>query len=277
MSVAYLNGDYLPLEECKISVLDRGFIFGDAIYELIPVYQSKPFYLEAHLARLARSLEQVGIADPYNINDWKQIINQLIVQSGIEQLSVYLQVTRGVAKRDHAFPANTAPTVFGMTNPWPAVNKDIYTKGLAAVTAEDTRWNRCDIKVTSLLSNVMKKQHAVENNADEAILIRDGYVLEGSATNVFIVKDGQVMTAPKNNLILPGITRDVVVEVLSENNIPLQEQAPTQAQLADADEVWITSSTKECAPVTTVDCKPVGDGKPGEMWQKVFNFYQARK
>ncbi len=277
MSVAYLNGDYLPLEECKISVLDRGFIFGDAIYELIPVYQSKPFYLEAHLVRLARSLEQVGIADPYSVNDWKQIINQLIVQSGIEQLSVYLQVTRGVAKRDHAFPANTAPTVFGMTNPWPAVNKDIYTKGLAAVTAEDTRWNRCDIKVTSLLSNVMKKQHAVENNADEAILIRDGYVLEGSATNVFIVKDGQVMTAPKNNLILPGITRDVVVEVLRENNIPLQEQAPTQAQLADADEVWITSSTKECAPVTTVDSKPVGDGKPGEMWQKVFNFYQARK
>ena len=277
MSVAYLNGDYLPLEECKISVLDRGFIFGDAIYELIPVYQSKPFYLEAHLARLARSLEQVGIADPYSIEDWKQIINQLIEQSGLEQLSVYLQVTRGVAKRDHAFPANTAPTVFGMTNSWPAVNKDMYTKGLAAVTAEDTRWNRCDIKVTSLLSNVMKKQHAVENNADEAILIRDGYVLEGSATNVFIVKDGQVMTAPKNNLILPGITRDVVVEVLSENNIPLQEQAPTQAQLADADEVWITSSTKECAPVTTVDSRPVGDGKPGEMWLKVYNLYQVRK
>ncbi len=275
--MAYLNGDYLPLEECKISVLDRGFIFGDAIYELIPVYQFKPFYLEAHLARLARSLDQIGIADPHSKDDWKQIIFNLIEQSHLEQLSVYLQVTRGVAKRDHAYPSDTEPTVFGMTNPWPTVNDDMYSKGLTAVTAEDMRWNRCDIKVTSLLSNVMEKQHAVENNADEAILIRDGYVLEGSATNVFIVKDGQVMTAPKNNLILPGITRDVVVEVLNENNIPLHEKAPTQTQLVDADEVWITSSTKECAPVTKVDGKPVGNGAPGAVWKKVFNLYQARK
>ncbi|MDW3095629.1 MAG: D-amino-acid transaminase [Gammaproteobacteria bacterium] len=277
MSMAYLNGDYMPLKDCKISVLDRGFIFGDAIYELIPVYKSNPFYLEAHLLRLARSMDQVGIVDPHSTDEWKQIINKLIEQSGLEQLSVYLQVTRGVAKRDHAFPANTAPTVFGMTNQWPAVNNDIYEKGLTAVTTEDIRWNRCDIKVTSLLSNVMEKQHAVDNNADEAILIRDGYVLEGSATNVFVVKEGQVMTAPKNNLILPGVTRDVVIEVLKENNIPLQEKAPTQEQLANADEVWITSSTKECAPVTAVDRKSVGNGKPGEVWQKVFNIYQARK
>jgi D-alanine transaminase len=277
MSMAYLNGEYLPLEECKVSVLDRGFIFGDAIYELIPVYNSKPFCLEAHLERLARSLDQIKISNPHSKDGWKQIINTLIEQSGLNQLSVYLQVTRGVAKRDHAFPANILPTVFGMTSAWPAVNPDMYAKGLSAVTVEDMRWDRCDIKVTSLLANVMKKQQAVECNADEAILIRGGDVLEGSATNVFIVKSGQVMTAPKNNLILPGITRDVVVNVLNENNIPLLEQAPTLKQLQQADEVWITSSTKECAPVTIVDSNQVGSGKPGELWHQVYKLFQERK
>lgn len=277
MSAAYLNGDYLPLDECKVSVLDRGFIFGDAVYELIPVYNSKPFYLQAHLKRLARSLEQTKINNPHAEDGWEQIINKLIETSGLGQLSVYLQVTRGVAKRDHAFPENISPTVFAMTNPWPAANLDMYQKGLTVITAQDMRWDRCDIKVTSLMANVMKKQQAAENNADEAIMIRDGYVLEGSATNVFIVKDGQVITAPKNNLILPGIARDVVVEVLKGNNIPLVEQAATQVQLADADEVWITSSTKECAPVTIVDGKPVGNGKPGELWKKVYDLYQQCK
>ncbi|MFK7793842.1 MAG: D-amino acid aminotransferase [Gammaproteobacteria bacterium] len=277
MSIAYLNGDYLPLDECKVSVLDRGFIFGDAIYELIPIYNSKPFCIEAHLIRLNHSLDQTKISNPHTESDWQQIINKLIESSGLEQLSVYLQITRGVAKRDHVFPVNTKPTVFAMTNPWPAVNPDMYKKGLTVVTAQDIRWNRCDIKVTSLLANVMNKQQAAESNADEAIMIRDGYVLEGAATNVFVVKDGQVFTAPKNNLILPGITRDVVVDILNENNIPLFEQAVTLVQLADADEVWITSSTKECAPVTTVDEKMVGTGTPGELWKTVYDLYQQRK
>jgi|TARA_B110000238_G_C16075877_1_gene417125 D-alanine transaminase len=275
--MAYLNGEYLPLEECKVSVLDRGFIFGDAIYELIPVYHAKPFYLQAHLARLARSLDQIKISNPHTDDVWEEIISSLIKQSGLTQLSVYLQVTRGVAKRDHAFPVNITPTVFAMTNAWPMANPDMYEKGLTVVTAQDMRWERCDIKATSLLANVMKKQQAVENNADEAILIRDGVVLEGAATNVFVVKEGHVMTAPKNNLILPGITRDAVVEILNENNIPLLEQAPSVQQLEQADEVWITSSTKECAPVTTVDAKPVGSGKPGELWQKVYHLYQEQK
>lgn len=276
MSLAFLNGDYLPLEECKVSVLDRGFIFGDAIYELIPVYNSKPFYLEAHLTRLVHSLAQTKIHNPHDDAGWNAIINRLVKESGPEQFSVYLQVTRGVAPRDHTFPVNTQPTVFAMTNPWPKAN-DNYTKGLTIVTLEDMRWDRCDIKVTSLLANVLKKQEAKDADADEAILIRDGFVLEGSATNVFIVKNGQVMTAPKNNLILPGITRDVVVELLNENNIPLLEEAATEEQLRAADEVWITSSTKECAPVTTLDGKPVGNGQPGELWGKVFGYYQGRK
>ena len=277
MSIAYLNGEYLPIEECKISALDRGFIFGDAIYELIPVYQSKPFYLAAHLKRLFRSLDQTQIVNPYSEQQWTEIIQQLIDQSGLEQLSIYLQVSRGVAPRDHTFPANTSPTVFAMTNPWPQVDDDLYQRGLSVVTVEDMRWDRCDIKVTSLLANVMKKQEAVEKNAHEAILVRNGSVLEGSATNVFIVKGGAVTTAPKDHLILPGITRDVVVEILHELDITLTEQAATLQQLNDADEVWITSSTKECAPVTQVDNHAVGVGKPGAVWQQVFNAFQQRK
>ena len=277
MSLAYLNGDFLPIEECKVSVLDRGFIFGDAIYELIPVYNKKPFYLQSHLNRLKRSLDQVQIKNPNNDASWLELINRLIEHSGLDKLSVYIQVTRGVAPRDHAFPTNVTPTVFAMTNPWPPIDDDMYVKGLTAVTVPDMRWDRCDIKVTSLLANVLKKQEAVTGAAQEAILIRDGYVLEGSATNVFVVKDGKVNTAPKNNMILPGITRDVVVDLLHENNIPLEEEAVTKEQLYEADEVWITSSTKECVPVTTIDANPVGDGQPGVLWKKVFNYFQQIK
>ena len=277
MSLAYLNGEFVPLEECKVSVLDRGFIFADAIYELIPVYNKKPFYIQAHLDRLKRSLDQVHITNPKKDSQWLDLIDQLIQHSGLDQLSVYVQVTRGVAPRDHAFPSNTKPTVFAMTNAWPSANEDMYVKGLSAVTVPDMRWDRCDIKVTSLLANVLKKQEAVNDAAQEAIFIRDGFVLEGSATNVFIVKNGEVSTAPKNHMILPGITRDVVVEVLKENNIPLAEDAATLEQLIDADEVWITSSTKECVPVTTIDGNPIGNGRPGELWEKVFNLFQQKK
>lgn len=277
MSLAYLNGAFLPIEECKVSVLDRGFIFGDAIYELIPVYNKKPFYLQSHLNRLKRSLDQVQINNPNDDAGWLELIDRLIDHSGLDKLSVYIQVTRGVAPRDHAFPANVTPTVFAMTNAWPPINDDMYVKGLAAVTVPDMRWGRCDIKVTSLLANVLKKQEAVTGAAQEAIFIRDGYVLEGSATNVFVVKDSKVNTAPKNNMILPGITRDVVVDLLNENNIPLTEEAVTKEQLFEADEVWITSSTKECVPVTTIDAKPIGDGQPGELWKKVFSYFQQIK
>ena len=276
-STAYLNGKYLPIEECKVSALDRGFIFGDAIYELIPVYNGKPFYLDAHLKRLERSLGQIEIKSPHDMAGWTDIVNQLSEKSGLKDLYVYIQVTRGVAPRDHAFPVNTPPTVFAMIGSWPSTPAEIYEQGLSAVTVNDMRWDRCDIKVTSLLANVLKKQKAVEGNAHEAIILRDGYVLEGSASNVFVVKDNQVYSAPKNNLILPGITRDVVVDLLNENKIPLIEEAPTVEILRSADEIWITSSTKECLPVTTLDGGPVGNGQPGELWGKVFEYFQARK
>lgn len=276
-SIAYLNGDYLPLEECKVSVLDRGFIFGDAIYELIPVYDGKPFYLPAHLTRLERSLEQIEIRSPHSVEEWTAIVNKLAVKSDLKDLYVYIQVTRGVAPRDHAFPTNTPPTVFAMIGAWPSTPSEVYQQGLTAVTVKDMRWDRCDIKVTSLLANVLKKQKAVEGNAHEAIIIRDGYVLEGSASNVFVVINGHVHSAPKNNLILPGITRDVVVDILNKLQIPLTEQAPTEDMLRNADEIWITSSTKECLPVTLLDGQPVGSGQPGELWGRVYDNYQALK
>ncbi len=277
MPIAYLNGDYLPLEECKISALDRGFIFGDAIYELIPVYHSVPFYLDAHLERLYRSLQQVQISNPYSQQQWKEIVQRLIDKSGLQQLSVYIQISRGVAPRDHAFPVGTSPTVFAMTNPWPADSGNAHIHGVSAITADDIRWDRCDIKVTSLLANVMKKQYAIDNDAQEAILVRDGYVLEGSATNVFVVINGTIMTAPKNHLILPGITRDITVMIIGELGLPLVEQAVTRQQLYSADEVWVTSSTKECAPVVLIDNQPVGTGKPGKLWQQVDDAFQQRK
>ena len=277
MSTAYLNGSYLPLQACKVSVLDRGFIFGDAIYELIPVYNAQPFYLSAHLDRLARSLEQVQIVNPHDPAGWHEIIQALIAKSELEQLYVYIQVTRGVAARDHAFPADTPPTVFAMTGAWPHTSEAGFSTGLSAVTVADMRWDRCDIKVTGLLANVLKKQQAVENQAHEAIFIRDGYALEGSATNVFVVNNGQVNTAAKNNLILPGITRDIVVEIIHEIGLPLKEQAASEQQLRQASEIWISSSTKECLPVTTLDKKPVGDGRPGPLWQKIYSAFQTRK
>jgi D-alanine transaminase len=277
MTLAYLNGEYLPLEECKVSVLDRGFLFGDAIYELIPVYNKKPFRIQAHLARLYSSIAKVNLNNPFDEQGWLNIINTLIDKSGLQNLYIYLQVTRGVAPRDHAFPATATPTVFAMIGNWPKLDPKVYSHGISAVTVPDIRWNRCDIKVTSLLANVLMRQHAVQHNAVEAIFIRDGVVLEGAATNIFVVMGNKVLTAPKDNLILPGITRDVVVELAHENNIELLETPATEAQLSAASEVWMTSSTKECLPITSVNEQAVGDGVPGKLWQQVYDLFQTHK
>ena len=277
MSIAYLNGVYQDLESCKVSVLDRGFIFGDAIYELIPVYAGQPFHLQEHLARLTRSLDQINIADPYQKKDWLDLINALIEKSGLANLYVYIQVTRGVAARDHAFPAQVEPTVFAMIGKWPEINENVFVDGVKAITVADMRWDRCDIKVTSLLANVLMRQQAISESAQEAIFIRDGHVLEGAATNIFVVSQGKVFTAPKNNLILPGITRNVVVNLLQENNIEFSELAPTEQQLQEAEEVWLTSSTKECLPITSINDQAVGKGKPGHLWKQIFDLFQAHK
>ena len=274
---AFLNGEYLPLEECRVSVLDRGFIFGDGIYELITVYNKKAFYLQQHLERLERSMAETKVPNPFAKSEWLTLINNLIQQAEHDDLAIYIQVTRGVAPRDHIFPKSTQATVFAMANPLPKVSNEYLENGVELITSEDIRWKRCDIKVISLLANILAKQEAAEADAVEAVLIRDGFALEGSASNLFVVREGVVYTHPKDNLILPGITRDFVLQLLDELNVAYKEQAIPKGWLYSADELWITSSTKEVLAATKIDEKIVGDGKPGEFWRKTHALYQQRK
>lgn len=274
---AFLNGEYLPLDECRVSVLDRGFLFGDGIYELITVYQNKAFYLSQHMERFHRSMAEIKVVSPYSDSEWKALIDNLIQQSENDDLAIYIQVTRGVAPREHVFPQATQATVFAMANPLPKVSSEYLENGVELITSEDIRWQRCDIKAISLLANILAKQEAAEADAIETILIRDGYALEGSASNLFVVRDGVVYTHPKDNLILPGITRDFVLELLDELKIEYKQQAIPKEWLYSADELWITSSTKEVLAATKIDQNIVADGKPGELWRKTYDLYQQRK
>lgn len=274
---AFLNGEYLPLEECRVSVLDRGFIFGDGIYELITVYQNKAFYLAQHLVRLQRSMSEINVENPYSEAEWRTLIADLIQRAEPQDLAIYIQVTRGVAPRDHTYSKTMQPTVFAMANPLPTVPKEYLENGVDLITTADTRWQRCDIKVISLLANILAKQEAVDAHAVEAIMIRDDHALEGSASNLFLVRDGIVYTHPKDNLILPGITRDFILELLEELGIQYKQQQIPKDWLYSSDELWITSSTKEVLAATKIDQKLVADGKPGEMWRKTYDLYQQRK
>ncbi len=274
---AFLNGKYLALEDCKISPLDRGFIFGDGIYELLPVYENKTFYLQQHLNRLERSIREIRIQNPYSMSEWQSIVEELIQQSSQDNLAIYIQVTRGVAPRDHVFPESSEPTVFAMANPLPVTPTHVFEQGIALTTAEDLRWQRCDIKVISLLANILAKQDALQALAAEAIMVRDGFALEGAASNLFVVKEGVVYTHPKDNLILPGITRDFVLELLEDLRIQYVEQSIPKDWLYTADEIWITSSIKEVLAATKIDNQVVGNGAPGELWKKTYALYQERK
>lgn len=277
MGIAYLNGDYLPLEQARISPLDRGFLFADGIYEVIPAYGSILFRLDEHLERLERSLQAIQLANPHTREEWRTLFDDLIEKNGGGNISVYLQVTRGAPeKRDHAYPESTqTPTVFAMTNPItaPAADTPDTADGLRAITMDDFRWSRCDIKSIALLPNVMMRQHAVQQGCAEAILIRDGLATEGSATNFFIVKDDVVYTPAKNNFILPGITRDLVVELCRNNNVAIEERDVSEAELKNADEIWLSSSTKEVVPVVELNGATLGDGKPGPVWKSVARLY----
>ena len=273
---AYLNGQYLPIEECKVSVLDRGFVFGDGVYELIPVYAGNAFRLSEHVQRLLCSLNQIQIDPGKSAEEWAALVEDIVERSKSKDLAVYIQVSRGTAPRDHAYP-KAEPTVFAMANPLAPVAKEWLDNGVSVVSVEDIRWDRCDIKVTSLLANVMLKQKAIESGATEALLIRDGIALEGSASNLFVVDNGTVYTAEKNNLILPGITRDFVVELVHDLDIPMKEAAVSEDVLRQADELWMTSSTKEVVAINQLDGKPVGDGVPGPIWRKVHAHFQKRK
>jgi len=275
--MVFLNGRFLPLEQATVSVLDRGFIFGDGVYELIPVYSRAPFRMDEHLARLERSLAAVRIANPYARDKWRSVIRELVAQQPGEDQGVYLQVTRGVAKRDHAFPAGVEPTVFAMSNPLVNPPRELVEKGVAAVSAPDNRWLRCDIKSISLIGNVLLRQRSADAGAAETILFRDGILTEASASNVFVAKNGLVLSPPKSNLILPGITYDVVVEIAQQLGMPLEFRDIREAEVRAADELWVTSSSKEILAVVELDGKPVGAGRPGPLFRRAWEGYQEFK
>ena len=273
----FLNGKLLPLEQATVSVLDRGFIFGDGIYELVPVYSRVPFRLEEHLVRLERSLGEARIRNPYSRPQWRNPIYQLIDAQPYDDQGIYFQVTRGVAKRDHAFPKNVEPTVFMMSNPLVNPPQAQVEKGASAVSAPDNRWLRCDIKSISLIGNVLLRQLSAEAGAAETILFREGKLTEASASNVFIVKRGVIQSPPKTHLILPGITYDVVVELAQANGLALEFKDITEAEVRAADEVWVTSSSKEVLAIVELDGKRIGDGRPGPVFRRMHQLYQEFK
>lgn len=275
--MVFLNGKFMPVEQARVPVLDRGFIFGDGVYELVPVYSRIPFRIDEHLARLERSLAAVRIRNPYGRTEWRDIILQLVAKQPFEDQGVYLQVTRGVAKRDHAFPKDAAPTVFLMANPLVTPPQQLVERGASAVSAIDDRWLHCDIKSISLIGNCLLRQVSADAGAAETILFRDGRLTEASASNVFVVKGGVILSPPKSNLILPGVTFDVVAELAQAAGLPLAFRAVSEAQVRGADEVWVTSSSKEVLAIVTLDGKPVGDGKPGPVFRRMHGLYQEFK
>jgi len=275
--MVFLNGQFLPIEDAKVSVLDRGFVFGDGVYEVVPVYSKVPFRLEEHLARLERSLAAVGIRNPYTREQWRGFIAGVIERQPFDDQAVYFQVTRGVAKRDHAFPKHAVPTVFMMSNPLVPPPAALVESGAAAITAHDNRWLRCDIKSISLLGNVLLRELSAEADAVETILFRNGRLTEASASNVFIVKSGTVQSPPKNELILPGITYDVVVELARADALPLEFRDITEGEVRAADEIWVTSSSKEVLAVVRLDNAAVGDGRPGPVFRRMYRLYQDFK
>ncbi|KWE57845.1 D-amino acid aminotransferase [Burkholderia ubonensis] len=277
--------EMVPLSQARIPVLDRGFIFGDGVYEVVPVYAHDgahvPFRIAQHLARLERSLKKIGIANPHDDAGWRALIERVVAANagglGAGDALVYIQVTRGVAKRGHAFPANAVPTVFVMTSPLRVPSADERAAGVRCVTAEDRRWLHCDIKSTSLLGNVLMAQHAVEHDAFETLQLRDGKLTEGSSSNVWIVKNGELLAPPRSNRILEGIRYALLEELADECGIPFVAREISEVELRAADEIMITSATKEVLPVTMLDDLPVQGGKPGPVFAALYDAYQRAK
>jgi D-alanine transaminase len=275
----YLNGAFMPIEEAKISVLDRGFIFGDGVYEVIPVYSRHAFRMEEHLKRLQHSLDGIKLPNPHSESEWTSILNEIIKRNEPEDQYLYLHITRGVAKRDHAFPnPPVPPTVFVLSNPLTTPPAEQLQNGINCITVVDNRWLRCDIKSIALLPNVLLRQAAVEAGCAEAILIRDdAFLTEGAASNIFVAKNGKLLAPPKDNLMLPGITYDVILELAAANGIQCEIRKVTKAEVFSADELLLTSSTREVLAITTLDGKPVGNGKPGAMFARLHPLYQTFK
>jgi D-alanine transaminase len=285
-SLCYLNGEYTPLSEAKISVLDRGFIFGDGVYEVMTVYSGKLFRFDQHLARLTRSLAKIGMPNPHTREEWLAMVRKLVAafekETGISDKTsdqmVYVQVTRGVAKRDHAFPKDAVPqTVFAMTSPLPRNTPEQRAKGVACVSTGDFRWHKGDIKSTSLLGAVLARQMSAEVGAVETVMFRDGYLTEASASNVWIVKSGVLLAPVKDHLKLEGIRYGLLEEICAAKNLMLELRSITEREVREADEIILTSATKEVLPCTLLDAQMVGDGKPGPVYKKLYEWYQEAK
>ena len=275
--IVHLNGHFLPIEDAKISVLDRGFIFGDGVYEFVPVYRRQPFRLPQHLARLQHSLDGIRLANPHTEAEWTSIIGNLVAKQPFDDQGVYFQVTRGVAKRDHTFPPGVPATVFMMSNPLAMPSAEQIEKGVAVVSAEDNRWRRCDLKTISLVGNVLMRQLAADAGAVETVMFRDGHLTEASASNVLVVIDGTIVAPPKDNLILPGITYGAANEFARDAGLPFEIRPVTRAKAFVADEMWLTSSTKEVLAVTSMDGRPFASGAPGPVFRKMHALFQAHK
>lgn len=278
-NIVYLNNKYIPLKKAKVSVLDRGFLFADGVYEVIPIYNVMPFYSKQHLVRLEHSLKDIHIQPPLTIEQWHAIFSKLIKKNKatIGNYYLYIQITRGAAaSRGHIFPDNITPTILITIN---KMTKNLpyeeLCQGKSAITAQDSRWENCHIKSISLLPNTLFSQQANNANAEEAILIRAGYAVEGASSNLFIVKDNVIITPPLSSYILGGVTRNIILELAKQNHIPYQEQSISAAELENADEIWITSSTREIYPINKLDNNPVGNGEIGPFWKKMFKLYRA--
>ncbi|MEO8839910.1 MAG: D-amino acid aminotransferase, partial [Herbaspirillum sp.] len=261
--LVYLNGVLTPLSEAKVPVLDRGFIFGDGIYEVIPIYHGRMFRSEQHLARLFRSLAAIGIPNPHNHDEWLQLIEHVVNAQGDGDQMAYIQVTRGVAPRTHAFPKDVVPTVFIMSNPLHLPAVALRASGVACVTMEDKRWLYCNIKSVSLLGNVLAAQNSAEHGVTETIQFRDGFLTEAASSNVWVIKNGAVAAPPKDNLILEGIRYALIEELCAAHQIPFQARRISRDEVFAADELLLSSATKEILPVVTLDGKTIGNGQPG--------------
>ena len=279
MITAYVDGAFLPLAEARVSPMDRGFLFGDGAYEVIPVYSRRAFRLDEHVARLANTLAAMRLANPHSADEWKAIILEIVARNPWDDQSVYLQVTRGAdTRRNHAFPGpEVKPTVFLMSEPLVTPSAEQLATGIAAVSAADIRWLRCDLKTVSMLANCLLRQHAIDHGCMETVLFRDSFLTEGAASSIFVCKDGVLLVPPKSHLMLPGITYDVVLELARTHGMKHAVREVLEAEVRTADELWMTSSTKEVLPITSLDGRAVGDGKPGPMGRQMYAWYQDFK
>ncbi len=270
LPICYLNGHYLPLAEARVSPLDRAFLFGDAVYEVLPIYASRPFRLREHLDRLNRSLAGIRMPAPLSHTDWAELSQELIFRNSARDAYLYLQVTRGAELgRNHAWPEDLKPTLFAYVTALEPLSPSILEQGVSAVTATDTRWARRDIKSTALLANILLKKLSADAGAFETIMLENGELTEGSSTTVHVVKDGVVRTPPNGHHILPGTTRDVVTELAGRLSVRCESSRVSEAMLRAADEIWLAFATRGVLPVTALDGAPVGTGKPGPLFKRM--------